>query len=110
MISVEGWKYIDFLTYLFILSATADLEMNSEEEQEIIKKVGEEEYKKVKRFYDQQNDSQHIEVVSVLFKKFKNEIGGKENLIRSMKEFIRTSHQREHVMESSLMMMLRKIL
>ena len=110
MNSTDQWKYEDFLTFLFILCATADLEMSEEEKEEIIKKVGEEEYKKIKRHFDQQNDAQHIEMVSALYKKFENQIGGKENLVKSLKEFISTSHKREHVMESYLLMMLKRIL
>jgi hypothetical protein len=110
MESIQSWTYNDFLTYLFILGATADLEISDEEKEGIIKKFGAEEYKRIKRHFDQQNDAQHIETVSALYHKFESQIGGKENLVKELRNAILTDHTKEHVMEAYLIKMLQRML
>lgn len=110
MESVETWTYTDFLTYLLILGAQADLRITEEEKEGIIHKVGEENFIRIKRVFDRQNDSQHIDTVSELYQKYKTQIGGKENLVKEIKEIFIVSNTKEHVMDRYMMMMLKKIL
>ena len=111
MVPIENWTYTDFLTYLLILGAHADLRITDDEKENIINKVGEENYVRVKRVLDRQNDSQHIDTVSELYQKYHSEIGGKENLVKAMREsFILGKDGKEHVMDRYMLMMLKKIL
>jgi hypothetical protein len=110
MNSIADWSYEDFLTYLLLMGAKADLIVSDNEKDTIIQKVGEDKYKKIKRFFDTQNDAQHIDVVSDLYKRFESQIGGKENLIKAVKEVIDADHQPEHAMDHYLMVMLKRIL
>ena len=110
MESVETWTYTDFLTYLLILGAQADLRISEEEKEEIIHKVGEENFVRIKRVFDRQNDSQHIDTVSDLYQRYKSQIGGKENLVKEIKELVTVGNHKEHVMDRYMRMMLRKIL
>ena len=78
MEAVNTWTYTDFLTFLLIMGATADLNISEEEKEQIVQKVGEENYVRIKRSYDRQNDSQHIDTVSELYQKYKSQIGKRE--------------------------------
>lgn len=110
MIPIEDWTYDDFIAFLLIMGAKADLKFSEVERDAIISKVGEEQLKKMERCFDQQNDVQHIETVSELYARFSSKIGGKENLVKSLKEIIDADDRQEHVMDRYLMMMLKKIL
>jgi len=111
MITIENWTYTDFLTYLLILGAQADLIITEEEKARIIDKVGEENFVRVKRVFDRQNDAQHIDTVSELYQKYHSEIGGKENLVKAIREsYLLGKDGKEHVMDRYMLMMLKKIL
>ncbi len=110
MENFQDWTYDDFLTYLLILGANADLEFSEEEQEVIEKKSGEERYKKIRRCFDRQNDSQRIDTVSELYARFESKIGGKEKLVEAVKEIITLNDRTAHVMDNYLMMMLKKIL
>ena len=110
MEELENWTYNDFLTYLLILGANADLNITKDEEDEIVYKMGEEEFKKVKMVYDRQNDVEHIEVVSFLYKKYEDQIGGKENLVNELKNIFSVGNKKEHVLDRYMLMMLKRIL
>ena len=104
------WTYDDFITYLLILGAQADLTITEDEKEVIESKVGEERYKKIKRCFDNQNDAQHIETVSNLYIRFEEQIGGKDALVKELKEIVTINDRTESVMDRYLMMMLKKIL
>ena len=106
----SDWKYEDFLTYLLILGAQNDLEISEEEKDQIIRKVGESEFKKVKRIFDQQNDAQHIETITELYQRFKSQIGGIDNLVGELKAIFTLNNRSEHVMDRYMIIMLKKIL
>ena len=108
--TIEEYTYQDFLAYLLLLGAQADLNISEEEKEDIVQKVGEIEYKKVKRSFDQHNDAQRIDVIVQLYKKFESQIGGKDNLVKTLKEFTTAHNKSIHVMDDYLVMMLKKIL
>lgn len=110
MDNIENWTYQDFLTYLLIMGAKADLTISEEEQDEIVRRVGMDEYKKIKRTFEHQNDAQHIETVSILYERYKDDIGGKENLVEALKDVINADNRGEQVMDHMLMSMLKKIL
>ncbi len=110
MDNFKDWTYDDFLTYLLILVAHAVLNITREEQEAIETRGGEERYKKIKRCFDSQNDSQHIETVSELYARFESQIGGKEKLVETLREFMAVNDRTVHVMDRYLMMMLKKIL
>ena len=104
------WTYDEFLAYLLLMGATADLHVSEVEKDAIVAKVGEEKYVKIKRCFDSQNDAQHIETISELYNKFESQIGGKENLVSALNEIIEADERPKHVMDRYLMMMLKRIL
>ena len=111
MESVETWTYTDFLTYLLILGAQADLRVTDEEKEQIIHRVGKENYTRIRRIFDRQNDSQHIDTVSDLYKKYGSQLGGKENLVKEIRDIVIVGKEgKEHIMDRYLQMMLKKIL
>ena len=110
MEDLENWTYNDFLTYLLILGANPDLNITSDEENEIAYKMGEEEYKKVKMVFDRQNDVEHIDVVSFLYAKYESQFGGKENLVKELKGIFSIGNKKENVLDRYMLMMLKKIL
>jgi len=110
MENLQDWTYDDFLTYLLILGANANLDFSEDEQEVIEKKSGEERYKKIRRCFDQQSDSQRIETVSELYGRFESQIGGKEKLVEALQEIITLNDRTMHVMDRYLMMMLKKIL
>lgn len=107
---IQEWTYEDFLTYLLLLGAHNDLDISEEERDQIVLKVGEEEFRKVKRIFEQHNDAQHIETVSRLYDKYEQQIGGKENLLKALKDMFTLNDRHEHVMDRFLIMMLKRIL
>ena len=73
--------------------------------------MGEENYVRIKLVFDRQNDSQHIDTVSDLYQKYESQIGGKENLVKELREiFILGKDGKEHVMDRYMLMMLKRIL
>ena len=108
MEGTADWTYKDFLCYLLLMGAYADLGISEREREAIVEKVGEEHFVKIKRCYESQNDAQHIETVSELYKRFESEIGGKDNLVKALKEVIAADNRPEHVMDRYLMMMLKR--
>ena len=60
MENLENWTYSEFLTYLLIFGANADLDLTRDEEAEIVFKMGEDEYKKVKMVFDSQTQVGHM--------------------------------------------------
>ena len=110
MNNFEDWTYNDFLTYLLILGANADLDISDDEKEEIESRVGVDEFKRVKRCFDLQNDAQHIDTVALLYNRFELQIGGKENLVKAIREILTLHDRTESVMDRYLMIMLKKIL
>ncbi len=106
----EDWTYNDFLCYLMILGASADLNISEDEQEEIQRRSGTDEYKKIRRHFDMQSDAERIETVTDLYDRFKTQIGGKENLVKEIKEILTINDRHEHVMDRYLMIMLKKIL
>ena len=104
------WTYDEFLTYLLLMGAAADLRISDIEREAIVEKVGEEKYLKIKRCFDSQNDAQHIETISELYGRFESQIGGKENLANALNEIIEVDERPKHVMDRYMMMMLKRIL
>lgn len=110
MDSIDNWSYNEFLTFILIMGAKADLSLSEIEKEYIVQHVGEEDFKKVFRVYERQNDSQHIDTVSELYEKYESQIGGKENLLKELKSVIKADHHAEHAMDQYLMMMMKRIL
>lgn len=110
MNSTGHYTYEEFLTYLLLFGAKADLIINEEEEAGIIARVGSEVYKKVKRDFDNHNDAQHIANITALYNKFKSQAGGKENLVKELKEVVRAENKEGDMMDHLLMTMLQRIL
>lgn len=110
MNSTEHYTYEEFLTYLLLFGAKADLVINEDEEAGIIARVGSEIYKKVKRDFDNHNDAQHIANVTDLYKKFKSQAGGKENLVKALKDVVKSDNKEGDMMDHLLMSMLKRIL
>jgi len=108
--TVEEYTYQDFLTYLLLMGAQADMNISEDEKDLIVQKVGEVEFKRVKRCFDQHNDAQRIDMISQLYQKFETQIGGKEQLVMALREFITANNRSVHVMDRYLMMMLKRIL
>ena len=115
------WTYDEFLAYLLLMGAAADLRISDIEREAIVEKVGEEKYLKIKRCFDSQNDAQHIETISELYGRFESQIGGKENLTiddlrgkenlaNALNEIIEVDERPKHVMDRYMMMMLKRIL
>jgi hypothetical protein len=93
------------------MGAQADLKVTEDEKALIIQKVGEENFVRVKRIFDRQNDAQHIDTVTELYQKYSSDIGGKENLVKALREsFVLGNDGKEHVMDRYMLMMLKKIL
>ena len=110
MEAVQSWSYEDFLTYLLLLGASADLMISEEEKQQIEDRVGQENFTRIKRCFDRQNDAQRIETVSELYDKYKAQIGGKENLAKTLRDIFVVDTGKENVMDRYLLMMLKRIL
>ena len=92
------------------MGANADLEISEEEKFQISQRVGEENFTKIKKCFDRQNDAQHIETVADLYRRYESQIGGKENLAQVLSEIFVIDKGKEHVMDRYLLIMLKKIL
>ena len=86
------------------------MNITKDEEDEIVYKMGEEEFKKVKMVFERQNDVEHIEVVSFLYHKYEDQIGGKENLVNELKTIFSVGNKKEHVLDRYMLLMLKRIL
>ena len=60
----NNWNYDDYLTYFLLFAANEDYEVEQEEIEFIIDRVGEEEYSKVKKIYSKNQETDHLEIIN----------------------------------------------
>jgi uncharacterized tellurite resistance protein B-like protein len=88
----EEFSYDDFIAYVMIYAAYADLELSSEEKQLIQSKVNADHFDKLMQLYHEQSDMDHIDTFTALCAKFCPEPEDKEKLLQDMVQLFEADH------------------
>ena len=73
----ETWTKEDFITYLLLYAANSDFIISDEEKQFILKRVTEDEYKKIHKVFHKNNEFERSETVRFLGNRFCNDMDNK---------------------------------
>lgn len=103
------WTYNDYLTYLLLFAAREDYEVDKEEIDWIINRVGEEEYLKVNEIFKQHEETEHLEVIQNLGKEYCQDGDCKEKILADLKQLF-ISNGKFSDLEQVLFIGLRKLL
>lgn len=99
----ENCTYNDFLSLLFIYSASIDLDLSNDEKEAIIKKVGEDNFNNTLKCFKKMKD---IEVTDLLYKlghKFCSTEEQKQLAIEDLNEIIHVNDRKNRVEEDMLL-------
>ena len=88
----EEFSYEDFIAYVLIYAAYADLEFSPEEKQLIQTKVNADHYDKLMQLYHQQSDMDHIETFTALCGKFCPQPEDKQKMLQDMVQVFHADH------------------
>lgn len=83
---LSTWTYHDFLAYLLIYGASADLTLKPEEKQMIIDEVGKKQFEKVIHEFEKHSDYECLQVIMELGKKYCQSDSQKEILFADLKK------------------------
>ena len=70
MTNTETWTREDFLAFLTLYGANADMEISEEEKSWIKQQFGTSHYDKARQLFDRESDYENIEVILALREKF----------------------------------------
>lgn len=92
MEDLKDWKYIDFKAYILIHAANADFNIQQEELDLLLKKLGHAEVEKVQKAYKNHKDLEKSELIYNLSHKFCPELKQKEMLMEEIVEVLRSDN------------------
>lgn len=106
---VSSWDYRDFLAYLLVYAASADLEMKPEEKKAIIDSVGSREFERIVAIFNTHNDYDSLQVIMELSKKFCTSEEQKEIILDDVKKIFFVDNEFS-VLEENNLRNIRKLL
>ncbi len=78
----ENWSYKDFLAYLLLYAASADLKVTEQEKEMLFSKVNVEEYDHVQKHFEKENDYSRLQTIQSFRKKYYDNDKSIEKLFR----------------------------
>ncbi|MCB0402789.1 MAG: hypothetical protein KDD41_11940 [Flavobacteriales bacterium] len=106
---MEHLSYNEFLAFVLIFAANADFDESARELKVIKKKVGEEAFEKAHELYEDQNDYQHIEIITSYQDSYFADEASKQKIYKEMEEVFMADHELD-TLERNELMMLKKII
>ena len=82
----ETWTYLEFLAYLLLFAANADLETREEEKEVLLIKVNSEEYDRVLKHFEKDNDSLRLQTIKSFREKYYKDPAAQERLMNDLKD------------------------
>lgn len=99
----EDFSYNDFLSLLFIYSASVDLDFSDEEKTVILEKVGENSYQKAHNWFAKAKDIEVTDVLYNLGHKFCSTEEQKKMAMDDINDIIHTNGRKSRVEEDMLL-------
>lgn len=106
---MENLEYQEFLAYLFLYGASADLVIKQKEEDLILERVGKESYEKAKSVFEDKSDYERLQVILSHKEKFYPDDEAKEKILDQLKELFMADKDFS-VMEQNIFRILKRIL
>ena len=107
--TVENWTYDDFLAFIMIYAAFADLNIDESEKKVIREKVGDESYEKVMGIFDERNDMERIDIILHFKEKHIKDQTEKEKVLADMKDVFMADEEYS-TLEQNIFMAVQKLL
>ncbi len=89
---LQDWSYNDYLAFLLLYAAHADLDINEKEKNYIIGKVGRDEYDKVFSLFEELNDIQRIDVIIEFKRTYCKEEGALDRIMEDFRAMLEVDH------------------
>ena len=102
------WTLDEFKTYLLLYAAHADFLETEEEKEAILSRCNPEQYKRIQREFNLDNDYQQIEKIIVHLHSFKLSKTDVRQLLKEMTE-VQMADRQPDILEKSMMMLLKRI-
>jgi hypothetical protein len=102
------WPLDEFKTYLLLYAAHADFLETEEEKEAILSRCNPEQYKRIQREFNLDNDYQQIEKIIVHLHSFKLSKTDVRQLLKEMTE-VQMADRQPDILEKSMMMLLKRI-
>ena len=107
--ATQNWTYNDYLAYLMIYAASADLNFHDSEIETIRKRVGDECYDKVMEVFGEGNDMTKIQVIMDFKEKFIPDDETKQKVLDDMQSVFNADEDYGQA-EQSIFVAVRKLL
>ena len=105
----ENLSYDEFLAYLLTWAACCDNELNEEEKELIVRKVGDAGFVEIKAAFDHHKDYQRLALIESYREKYYATAGEVEKLLADLKEIFLADEEYNSV-EQSYFIMIRHLL
>jgi hypothetical protein len=105
----ETWTYKDFLAYLLLYAANADLKIAEQEKEMLFSKVNAEEYDHVQKQFEKENDFSRLQTIQSFRKKYYDNETTIDKLISDLKDMF-LADNKYNSLEKALFMGLKRIL
>ena len=105
----SSWTYEDFLTYLMLYAANADLVINEEEKEMLFTKVSLEDYGHVHKIFEKENDYERLQTIKSFKDSYYNTTQAQEKLLRDLKDMFMADEEYNSI-ENAFFMGLKKVL
>ena len=102
------WTLDEFRTYLLLYAAHADFLETEEEKEVILSTCDREQYNRIHREFNLDNDYRHIEKIIVHLHAFKLKKSDVKKLLNEMTE-VQTADKQTDILEKTMMMLLKRI-
>jgi len=109
MESYKDWSYNDFLTFMLIYAASADLMIRDEEKEFINEKIGAGRLEALLEFFDANSDYENLQIIMSFKDKYYPTDEKKEQLLEDMKGVFMADNS-SGILEENQLMMIRKVL
>ncbi len=91
-IELQDWKYEDYLAFLLLYAANADLNINEKEKKYMESRVGRSEYEKVLALFEELNDVERIDVIVEFKRRYCKDENALERIISDFRKMLEIDH------------------
>lgn len=105
----SSWTYEDFLAYVLLYAASADLEITEEEKEMLFSKVKYKEYEHIHREFERENDYTRLQTIQSFRVKYYNNEASRDKLFSDLKEMFMADDKYNSI-ERAFFMGLKKVL
>lgn len=105
----SSWTYEDFMAYVLLYAASANLEINDDEKKILFSKVKYNEYEHVQNVFENENDYDRLQTIQLFRDKYYNDEAALDKLFKNLKEMFLADEKYDSI-EKAFFMGLRRIL